>query len=84
MIPNQSLVSDCINALKRSNWNAISKNDRRFIEERYAGSIYQQELEANLSDFLDFCEEDVPVYCTPGKLRELYADIGNSPLYTKQ
>ncbi|XP_076629845.1 cilia- and flagella-associated protein 61 [Colletes latitarsis] len=66
----------------RSTTLQIPENDRRRIEEKYAGSVYQQELEESLLDFLQFSEEDIPVYCTPGKLRELYADNEDSPLYT--
>lgn len=60
----------------------LRDNDRQTIQSRFAGSVYQQEIEENLLDFLRFAEEDLPVYCTPGKLRELYLDIENSPLYT--
>ncbi|KAK1125025.1 hypothetical protein K0M31_006362 [Melipona bicolor] len=60
----------------------IKDNDRQTIQSRFAGSVYQQEIEENLLDFLQFAEEDLPVYCTPGKLRELYLDIEDSPLYT--
>ncbi|XP_043265618.1 cilia- and flagella-associated protein 61-like [Colletes gigas] len=81
-IPGSSLVDDCIRALVKSKWEPIPENDRRRIEEKYAGSVYQQELEESLLDFLQFSEEDIPVYCTPGKLRELYADNEDSPLYT--
>lgn len=59
----------------------MSDSDRRSIEAKYAGSVYQQELEESLLDFLQFSEEDIPVYCTPRKLHQLYADIENSPLY---
>lgn len=59
----------------------IQENDRHTIQSRFAGSVYQQELEENLLEFLQFCEEDIPVYCTPGKLREFYAEIEDSPLY---
>ncbi|XP_043526432.1 cilia- and flagella-associated protein 61-like [Frieseomelitta varia] len=81
-IPGQSLVDDCIRALMKSEWNVLKDNDRQAIQSRFAGSVYQQEIEGNLLDFLQFAEEDLPVYCTPGKLRELYLDIENSPLYT--
>lgn len=81
-IPGQSLVDDCVRALVQSNWNAIQDDDRQTIQSRFAGSVYQQEIEENLLDLLQFSEEDLPVYCTPGKFRELYADIENSPLYT--
>lgn len=60
----------------------MRETDQRCIESRFAGSVYQQELEESLLDFLQFGEEDMPVYCTPGKLRELYSDIEDSPLYT--
>ncbi|XP_076395466.1 cilia- and flagella-associated protein 61 [Megachile rotundata] len=80
-IPGQSLTDDCIRGLIRSKWNAMSDSDRRYIESKYAGSVYQQELEESLLDFLRFSEEDIPVYVTPEKLRELYADIETSPLY---
>ncbi|XP_076759809.1 cilia- and flagella-associated protein 61 [Xylocopa sonorina] len=81
-IPGQSLVEDCIRALIKTNWLAMREEDLRCIQSRFAGSVYQQEIEENLLDFLQFFEEDLPVYCTPGKLRELYADIEDSPLYS--
>ncbi|XP_029040936.2 cilia- and flagella-associated protein 61-like [Osmia bicornis bicornis] len=80
-IPGQSLNDDCVRTLIRSKWNAMSDSDRRSIEAKYAGSVYQQELEESLLDFLQFSEEDIPVYCTPRKLHQLYTNIENSPLY---
>ncbi|XP_017758131.1 PREDICTED: uncharacterized protein LOC108549314 [Eufriesea mexicana] len=80
-IPGQSLVNDCIRALVQSKWNPIEEDDRHTIQSRFAGSVYQQEIEENVLEFLQFCEEDIPVYCTPGKLREFYAHIEDSPLY---
>ncbi|XP_076235027.1 cilia- and flagella-associated protein 61 [Calliopsis andreniformis] len=81
-IPSRSLIEDCVQALINSKWEPMHENDQRCIESRYTGSVYQQELEESLLDFLQFSEEDMPVYCTPGKLRELYANIEDSPLYT--
>ncbi|XP_012344889.1 cilia- and flagella-associated protein 61-like [Apis florea] len=80
-IPGQSLVNDCIRALMRSKWDEIQESDLQTIQSRYAGSVYQQEIEGNLLDFLQFCEEDLPVYCTPPKLHELYVNNKDSPLY---
>ncbi|KZC15008.1 Uncharacterized protein C20orf26 like protein, partial [Dufourea novaeangliae] len=82
-IPGQSLIDDCISALTKSKWEPMQEMDRRSIEARYAGSVYHQELEDNLLDFLQFYEEDMPVYCTPDKLHELYDDVEYSPLYTE-
>nr|XP_033324720.1 cilia- and flagella-associated protein 61-like isoform X1 [Megalopta genalis] len=102
-IPGQSLIEDCILALKNSNWGSVSyrnpvdpltfridrniqmsEKDRARIVAKFAGSVYHQELEDNLLEFLQFCEEDAPVYCTPGKLREMYADMRDSPLFVEQ
>nr|XP_033324721.1 cilia- and flagella-associated protein 61-like isoform X2 [Megalopta genalis] len=83
-IPGQSLIEDCILALKNSNWGSMSEKDRARIVAKFAGSVYHQELEDNLLEFLQFCEEDAPVYCTPGKLREMYADMRDSPLFVEQ
>ncbi|KAL6419679.1 hypothetical protein ACFW04_001261 [Cataglyphis niger] len=79
-----SLIDDCINALIRSEWKAISEKDRRYIEYKYAGSIYHQELEDNLMNFLEFCEDDLPMYCTPNRQRQMYTDVEKSPLYFEQ
>ncbi|KOC59239.1 Uncharacterized protein C20orf26 [Habropoda laboriosa] len=81
-LPGQSLTNDCLRVLIRNKWDAIRESDRRTVQMKYAGSMYQQEIEESLLDFLQSFEEDLPVYCTPGKLRELYADIEDSPLYT--
>ncbi|XP_031365747.1 cilia- and flagella-associated protein 61-like isoform X2 [Apis dorsata] len=80
-ISGQSLINDCIHALIRSKWEEIQKNDLQTIQSRFAGSVYQQEIEENLLDFLQFCQEDLPMYCTPDKLIELYEEIKDSPLY---
>ncbi|XP_050449649.1 cilia- and flagella-associated protein 61-like [Cataglyphis hispanica] len=79
-----SLIDDCMNALIRSEWKAISEKDRRHIEYKYAGSIYHQELEDNLMNFLEFCEDDLPMYCTPNRQRQMYTDVKKSPLYFEQ
>ena len=76
LVFRSKLMKYCVTNLQ------IKDNDRQTIQSRFAGSVYQQEIEENLLDFLQFAEEDLPVYCTPGKLRELYLDIENSPLYT--
>lgn len=62
----------------------MSEKDRRYIESRYAGSVYHQELESNLMNFLEFYENDLPMYCTPSKQRQMYMDIEESPLYFEQ
>ncbi|CAK9824741.1 Cilia- and flagella-associated protein 61 [Anthophora retusa] len=82
-IPSQSLINDCLRVFIRNKWDAMRDTERHTIQTKYAGSIYQQEIEENLMEFLQFCEEDLPVYCTPGKLRELFANIEDSPLYTE-
>ncbi|XP_076650286.1 LOW QUALITY PROTEIN: cilia- and flagella-associated protein 61, partial [Halictus rubicundus] len=81
-VPGESLIEDCIRALKKTNWKSMEVADRRRIVAKYAGSVYHQRLEESLLKFLQFSEEDAPVYCTPGKLQELYADLEDSPLYT--
>ncbi|EZA59327.1 hypothetical protein X777_15972 [Ooceraea biroi] len=79
-----SLVDDCVRALIKSKWKTISEKDRRYIVSRYAGSVYHQELEENLVKFLEFCEDDLPMYCTWRKQRQMYMDIEESPLYFEQ
>ncbi|CAL7938183.1 unnamed protein product [Xylocopa violacea] len=81
-IPGQSLVDDCVRALVKTNWLVMQEQDLQCIQSRFAGSVYQQEIEENLLDFLQFSEEDLPVYCTPGKFRELCAGIEDSLLYS--
>lgn len=80
-ISGQSLINDCVHALIRSKWDQIQKSDLQTIQSRFAGSVYQQEIEENLLDFLQFCQDDLPVYCTPDRLNELYEDNKNSRLY---
>jgi len=60
----------------------ISEKDRCYIG--YAGSTYHQELENNLVNFLDFYENDLPMYCTLRRQRQMYMDIAESPLYFDQ
>ncbi|XP_072759857.1 cilia- and flagella-associated protein 61 [Anoplolepis gracilipes] len=79
-----SLIDDCMRALIKSKWKAISETDRRYIEYKYAGSIYHRELEDNLMNFLEFCEDDLPMYCTLHKQRQMYMNIKESPLYFEQ
>ncbi|EFN82493.1 Uncharacterized protein C20orf26-like protein [Harpegnathos saltator] len=79
-----SMVDDCVSALIKSKWQEISKQDRRYIESRYAGSIYYRKLENNLVSFLEFYESDLPMYCTPCKQRRMYMDVEDSPLYFEQ
>ncbi|XP_029157071.1 LOW QUALITY PROTEIN: cilia- and flagella-associated protein 61-like [Nylanderia fulva] len=78
------LIDDCMHALIKSKWKDISEKDRRYIEYKYAGSIYHRKLEDNLLNFLEFHEDDLPMYCTPQKQRQMYVDIEESPLYFKQ
>ncbi|XP_014600081.1 PREDICTED: cilia- and flagella-associated protein 61-like [Polistes canadensis] len=79
-----SLIEDCVRALLKSEGNEISEKDRNLIEKKYVGSVYQQEIENSIVDFLQFSEEDLPVYCTPRFVRWLYADIESSPLFFEQ
>ncbi|XP_032670970.1 cilia- and flagella-associated protein 61-like isoform X2 [Odontomachus brunneus] len=79
-----SLVDDCMCALIMSEWQEISEQHRRYIESRYAGSVYHGELEDNLMKFLEFYETELPMYCTPFKQRQMYMDIEESPLYFEQ
>ncbi|XP_070155568.1 cilia- and flagella-associated protein 61 [Polyergus mexicanus] len=81
---SDSLIDDCMRALIKSKWKAISEKDRRYIEYKYAGSIYHRELEDNLINFLEFCEDDLSMYCTPHRQRQMYMDIEESPLYFEQ
>ncbi|KYN10877.1 Uncharacterized protein C20orf26 like protein [Trachymyrmex cornetzi] len=83
-IYDNSLVDDCIHTLIKSKWKTISKKDRNYIESRYAGSAYHQELESNLMKFLEFYENELPMYCTLRKQRQMYMDIKESPLYFDQ
>ncbi|KYM93723.1 Uncharacterized protein C20orf26 like protein [Cyphomyrmex costatus] len=83
-IHDNSLVDDCIDTLIKSKWKTISEEDRNYIESRYAGSAYHQELENNLMNFLEFYENDLPMYCTLRKQRQMYMDIAESPLYFDQ
>lgn len=62
----------------------ISEKDQNYIESKYAGSIYHQELENNLMNFLEFYENELPMYCTLRKQRQMYMDIEESPLYFDQ
>ena len=62
----------------------IYEKDRNDIESKYAGSVYHQELESNLMNFLEFYENELPMYCTSRKQRQLYMDIEESPLYFDQ
>ncbi|XP_012061304.1 PREDICTED: cilia- and flagella-associated protein 61-like [Atta cephalotes] len=79
-----SLVDDCIDMLIESKWKTISKKNRNYIESRYAGSAYHQELENNLMNFLEFYENELPMYCTLRKQHQMYMDIEESPLYFDQ
>ncbi|XP_043668706.1 cilia- and flagella-associated protein 61-like [Vespula pensylvanica] len=76
-----SLVEDCLRALLRSEGEEISEKDRDLIRKKYIGSVYQQEIENSVVDFLQFSEEDLPIYCTPYFMRWLYHDITSSPLF---
>jgi len=51
---------------------------------RYTNSFYHQELEKNVVKFLEFCEDDLPMYYTSHKQRQMYRDIEKSPLYFEQ
>lgn len=62
----------------------MSKKDRSYIESKYAGSAYHQEIERSLINFLEFHEDDLLMYCTPSKQRQMYTDIAESPLYFEQ
>ncbi|XP_020300457.1 cilia- and flagella-associated protein 61-like [Pseudomyrmex gracilis] len=81
---DDSLVNNCVNALIKSDWKAISKEDSRYIEFKYASSTYRQELERNLLNFLIFWEDDFPMYYTPYKKRQMYMNVEESPLYFEQ
>ncbi|XP_018339954.1 PREDICTED: cilia- and flagella-associated protein 61-like isoform X2 [Trachymyrmex septentrionalis] len=81
---DNSLVDDCIHTLIESEWKTIYEKDRNDIESKYAGSVYHQELESNLMNFLEFYENELPMYCTSRKQRQLYMDIEESPLYFDQ
>ncbi|KAG5313447.1 CFA61 protein, partial [Acromyrmex insinuator] len=83
-IYDNSLDDDCINTLIESKWKTISEKDQNYIESKYAGSIYHQELENNLMNFLEFYENELPMYCTLRKQRQMYMDIEESPLYFDQ
>ncbi|XP_077266680.1 cilia- and flagella-associated protein 61-like isoform X1 [Temnothorax americanus] len=78
------LVDDCMRTLIESKWKTMSEEDQRYIESRYAGSAYRQELENNLVNFLKFYENDLPMYCTLRRQRQMYMDIAESPLYFDQ
>ncbi|KAL2726660.1 cilia- and flagella-associated protein 61-like isoform X2 [Vespula squamosa] len=60
-----SLVEDSLRALLKFDGEKISEKDRDSIRKKYIGSVYQQEIENSVVDFLQFSEEDLPVYCTP-------------------
>ncbi|XP_015177205.1 PREDICTED: cilia- and flagella-associated protein 61-like [Polistes dominula] len=79
-----SLIEDCVGALLKSEGKEISEQDRNLIEKKYVGSVYQEDIENSLVDFLQFSEEDLPVYCTPRFVRWLYADLESSPLFFEQ
>ncbi|EGI63337.1 Uncharacterized protein C20orf26-like protein [Acromyrmex echinatior] len=83
-IYDNSLDDDCINTLIESKWKTISEKDQNYIESKYAGSIYHQELENNLMNFLEFYENELPMYYTLRKQRQMYMDIEESPLYFDQ
>ncbi|XP_071569377.1 cilia- and flagella-associated protein 61-like [Temnothorax nylanderi] len=78
------LVDDCMRTLIESKWKTMSEEDQCYIESRYAGSAYRQELENNLVNFLKFYENDLPMYCTLRRQRQMYMDIAESPLYFDQ
>lgn len=64
----------------------MKPEDRQIIETRYAGSVYQEELENNLVDFLQHFEDHLPMYCNPRFLRHLLDDIETiqgDPLFPK-
>ncbi|XP_047351705.1 cilia- and flagella-associated protein 61-like isoform X3 [Vespa velutina] len=83
-VSGDSLVEDCLRALLKSKTGEISEKDRDLIRKKYIGSVYQQEIENSVVDFLQFSEEELPVYCTPHFMRWLYADIESSPLFFEQ
>lgn len=62
----------------------MSEKDRCYIESRYVGSAYHQELEYNLVNFLEFYENDLPMYCILRRQRQMYMYIAGSPLYFDQ
>ncbi|XP_011691947.1 PREDICTED: LOW QUALITY PROTEIN: cilia- and flagella-associated protein 61-like [Wasmannia auropunctata] len=83
-VDDSTLIDDCVRILVKSKWKTISEKDRRYIESRYAGSTYHQKLENNLVNFLEFYENDLPMYCILRKQRQMYKDIAESPLYFDQ
>ncbi|KAI4501347.1 hypothetical protein M0802_003720 [Mischocyttarus mexicanus] len=83
-VSGDSLIEDCVHALLKSEGEEISKKDRDLIEKKYIGSVYQQEIENSVVDFLQFSEDDLPVYCTPRFMRWLYSDIESNPLFFEQ
>ncbi|XP_033221292.1 cilia- and flagella-associated protein 61-like isoform X2 [Belonocnema kinseyi] len=80
----ECLVDDIMKALIKSNWNQISEEDAKNIENKFIGSSYQEEIEKNLIDFLQYFREELPMYCIPQRAREILKDFQDSPLFTDQ
>lgn len=62
----------------------MSERDQCYIESKYIGSANHQELENNLVSFLEFYENDLLMYCTLRRQRQMYMDIAESTLYFDQ
>lgn len=62
----------------------ISEEDAKNIENKFIGSTYQEEIEKNLIDFLQYSREELPMYCIPQRAREILKDFQDSPLFTDQ
>ncbi|KAK2584226.1 hypothetical protein KPH14_006641 [Odynerus spinipes] len=79
-----SLLEDSVRVLLKNEGKGISIEDRELIAKKYVGSVYQQEVENSVVDFLQFSEQALPDYCTPRLMRWMYADIESSPLFFEQ
>ncbi|XP_048505182.1 cilia- and flagella-associated protein 61-like [Athalia rosae] len=87
VVCGDTLIDDCVKAFVKSKWEAMRPEDREKIEARYAGSVYQEELENSLVDFLQYSESQLPMYANPRFIRNLLDEVENfkgDPLFRKR